>query len=288
MPANNRWGLNKIRKIVPGAIGAFGLMPFVAAAQNSDISAMVDLAQIAITLLLVCLVAGLWLKLRGKRNPAYAYLYRLKGRRLVKHSITTDVVRIGRHPNNELRLNDKSISRFHAEIVRNPNGTFSIHDADSKNGIRVGFRPVNSTLLREGDLIDVGGIRMKFTRYPRDYNVHRNTVMLDLPPTRYDTQRRRGERQDVAMSVRIYNDESGWINGRVRDLGPDGAFIETDRHLTPRVPVDMVFPVVDGDRRKWLRLAAEVVREGPDGVGIAFTDNDPSTINIISHVSVAA
>ena len=243
------------------------------------------LFQVATLVAVVVLSIAVWLVLRKEPKQTFAYLYRLQGRKLVKFGITTEVCRIGRHPNNELRLNDRSVSRFHAELVRNSNGTFSIHDADSRNGIRVGFRPVNSSVLREGDLIDIGGIRLKYTRYPRDYNVHRNTVMLELPPTRFDLQRRRGERQDVAMQVRLYNDETGWINGRIRNLGPDGAFIETDRNLSPRVPVDMVFPIVDGERRKWLRLSAEVVRGDSEGVGVTFTDNDPTTLELITNTA---
>ncbi len=223
-----------------------------------------------------------------RRTRPYAYLYRLEGKKVTKFAITHEVCRIGRHPHNEVRINDKSVSRFHAELVRNRNGTFSIFDVDSKNGLRVGFRPVQSAALREGDLIDIGKIRFKFTRYPRDYNVHRHTVMLELAGTRFEQHRRRRDRHPVAMNVRIYNDEAGWITGRVRDLSAEGAFIETDRNLSPRVPVDMVFPVVDGSHRRWVRLSGEVVREDNQGVGVSFTDNDPSTAEILRTIGDAA
>ena len=242
-------------------------------------------ASSVLAMLSVGAVLLIWRRYRHSRVQPFAFLYRLERGRLVKFGVTTGVCRIGRHPNNELQIEDSSVSRFHAELVRNRNGTFSIVDADSKNGIRVGFRPVNSCLVREGDIIDVGSIRFKFTRYPRDYNVHQNTVMLDTTPSRFDVHRRRGQRQDVAMHVRIYNDESGWINGRVRNLGPDGAFVETDRNLSPRVPIDMVFPFIDGKRRKWVRLSGEVVREDNQGIGISFTDNDTGIRQFISTVT---
>jgi len=47
-----------------------------------------------------------------------------------------DAVRIGRDERNSLVLNDKSVSRFHAE-VRREGGTFYIVDAKSRNGVQM-------------------------------------------------------------------------------------------------------------------------------------------------------
>lgn len=267
--------------------GAVSPLHVVAAPVEMDGSwlDMLTYASFALALAAFAVVVAIWRRFRRSRVQPFGYLYRLERGRLVKFGVTTDVCRIGRHPNNELQIDHGSVSRFHAELVRNRNGTFSIVDTDSKNGIRVGFRPVNSCLVREGDIIDVGSIRFKFTRYPRDYNVHENTVMLDTTASRFDLHRRRAQRQDVAMHVRIYNDESGWINGRVRNLGPDGAFVETDRNLSPRVPIDMVFPFIDGKRRRWMRLSGEVVREDNQGIGISFTDNDAGVRQFLASVT---
>lgn len=234
-----------------------------------------DAATLVMTGLLAALV---WRYLHSVRKPPFGYLYRLKGRRLGKFKITSSVCRIGRHPNNELRLNHKSVSRFHAELVRNQNGTFSIYDTDSKNGIRVGMRPVNSSVLREGDLIDVGDIRLKFTRRPVDYNVHRNTIMTGHTANRYDTRRRRATRANLTTHVRLYNDQTGWVNGLMRNVGRDGAFIETGTKLPTRLPVDMVVAVTERRRRKWLHLTGEIVWSDDKGVGISFTDRDPGML----------
>lgn len=96
-------------------------------------------------------VLFVWLNVRSDKPWRFGYLYRLKGERVDKFTIYSEVCRIGRNPNNELRLNDKSISYFHAELLRNHNGTFPIYDTDSETDIRVGMRPVNSSVLREGD-----------------------------------------------------------------------------------------------------------------------------------------
>lgn len=236
---------------------------------------MFDLLTLVLTGVLAALV---WLHVRSEKPQPFAYLYRLKGKRLGKFKITSDVFRIGRHPNNELRLNDKSISRFHAEVVRNHNGTFSIYDTDSKNGIRVGMRPVLSSVLREGDLIDVGDIRLKFTRRPRDYNVHRNTIMLEHAASRFDTRRRREMRANLSTQVRLYNDETGWVNGWMRNVGRDGAFIETEVKLPTRLPLDMVVAVMEDQKRKWLHLTGEVAWGDAKGVGVSFTDRNPEAV----------
>lgn len=237
--------------------------------------------QTAILCLAAMLVGLLWLNYRNRRQPSFGYLYRVKGKRLGKFKITTVVCRIGRHPDNELRLNDSSVSRFHAELIRNQNGTFSIYDSGSKNGIRVGLRPVHSSVLREGDVIDVGEIRLKFTRRPRDYNAHRNTVVREQSTNRFGTRRRRQTRTDVTTQVRLYNDEIGWLSGWMRNIGRDGAFIETDAKLATRLPLDIVVAVEEEKRRKWLHLTGEVVWSDAKGVGISFTDHDATALEQI-------
>ncbi len=231
---------------------------------------------------------GSTLRMRRYAKHPYAYLYHLARRKLIKSDISSPIFRIGRHPNNELRLSERSVSRFHAEIVRNHNGSFSIYDVRSKNGIRVGLRPVNSSLLKEGDVIDIGRIRFRFTKFPRDYYMFRHTDILEPVPTRFDHRRRRFERHIVAFNVRLYHDASGWLNGRIRDLSQQGAFIEVERQITPRAPVDVVFPIFYGAQQRWLRLPGEVVRENNEGVGIAFSELDDSASKALKTIAKAA
>lgn len=263
-----------------------GLAPKRLEAASVAAGGGIDIFEAGLLCLSGLLVLLIWLQIRSGRQQPLGYLYRLKGKRLGKFTIQSDVCRIGRHPNNELRLHDKSISRFHAELVRNHNGTFSIYDTDSKNGIRVGMRPVSSSVLREGDLIDIGNVRLKFTRRPRDYHVHRNTIMLDHATNRYDTRRRRETRSTLTAQVRLYNDETGWVNGWMRNVGRDGAFIETDAKLPARLPLDIVVAVTEGQKRKWLHLTGEVVWSDAKGVGVSFTDRDPK--NLDQLISTAA
>lgn len=265
------------RRILDRCAPLLALAPGRAAAASSEGGGL-DIFEGGILLLTGLLVVLVWLHIRSEKRQPFGYLYRLKGKRLGKFKITSEVCRIGRHPNNELRLNHKSVSRFHAEVVRNHNGTFSIYDTSSKNGIRVGLRPVRSSVLREGDLIDVGDVRLRFTRRPRDYNVQPNTIMLDHAANRFDTRRRREMRSSLTTQVRLYNDEMGWVNGWMRNVGRDGAFVETEVKLPTRLPLDIVVAVEENRKRRWLHLTGEVVWCDAKGIGVSFTDRDASTV----------
>ncbi len=254
------------------------LMPFATLASPVDLAGSLGgLTVIEGVLAAVAVMAAtasllFWHKLRQRQEKPHAYLYHRGRGRLIKHPVTGKVCRIGRHHTNDIRINDPSVSRFHAEIVQNSNGTYSIHNLESKNGIRVGFRPVASSILREGDLVTIGNIRLKFTRLPTDYYADRATVMLDTLNNRFDSHRRRRERRPVTMDARIYNDDVGWVEGLVRDLSDEGAFVETARKIHARTPVDLIISFGDEEQKKWCRLAGEVVRESDDGIGISFTE----------------
>lgn len=69
--------------------------------------------------------------------------------------ITQTVVKLGRNAENQVVLNDPSISRFHAEI-RAMNGDFYVHDIGSKNGILVNGERVAERKLSHGDQIQLG------------------------------------------------------------------------------------------------------------------------------------
>ena len=237
------------------------------------------------------LLAAAWLTAiiwagRQARLKSLAYLCSLKNQRL-RYQVKTLDCRIGRHRHNELVLSDPSVSRFHAQLIRNRNGTYAIYDRASKNGIRVGNRPVASTLLKEGDVIDLGRVQLRFTQFPVDLKRYADTVLHQSAASQFDKKRRRHPRQPVAMRVRLYHDHVGWLNGQVRDLSADGAFIETERSLLPRTPIDMVVPVVEQNERRWLRFSGEIVRENNDGFGMLFTEVEPAAARVIDSLSTA-
>lgn len=69
--------------------------------------------------------------------------------------ITQSVLKIGRNSENNVILNDPSISRFHAEI-RPQNGSFYVVDLGSKNGTIVNGERTKERKLAHGDRIQLG------------------------------------------------------------------------------------------------------------------------------------
>lgn len=106
----------------------------------------------------------------------YAYLLTDDGTN-TRYPITRKSWRIGRGKNNELTLNDTSVSRFHAEIHRNTNGTFDIIDMNSMNGIYVNNEKIGKAILQEGDTIEIGDIALHFTQFAADYSLEESTVV---------------------------------------------------------------------------------------------------------------
>ena len=81
------------------------------------------------------------------------------GRRM--HDIDDQVVTVGRGQDSSIFLDDVTVSRRHAEIVRGERG-FLIRDVGSLNGTYVNRVRVDSVDLRNGDEIQVGKYRFKF------------------------------------------------------------------------------------------------------------------------------
>jgi hypothetical protein len=66
---------------------------------------------------------------------------------------------IGRHPWNDVQLDDDSVSRHHAMLVRE-SGHWTVVDLNSTNGIRVNDRETRQQRLRPGDVVEVGRFRL--------------------------------------------------------------------------------------------------------------------------------
>jgi len=69
---------------------------------------------------------------------------------------------IGRALDNDVCLQDPSISRHHAVILIGPNGSF-IDDQKSANGVAVNGKRIRQARLEEGDLIALGMVHFRFT-----------------------------------------------------------------------------------------------------------------------------
>ena len=79
-----------------------------------------------------------------------------------------EVTTVGRGNGVDVRLDDPSVSRLHAEIVRR--GPY-IYVADlglSRNGTRVNGRPVARRVLDDGDVLSFGSARCRIEGVPRE------------------------------------------------------------------------------------------------------------------------
>ena len=75
---------------------------------------------------------------------------------------------IGREKDNEIVINDDTVSGYHALITirpgaNNADNEYIIEDLDSTNQTFVNSREITMHKLREGDIIRVGNTRLKFS-----------------------------------------------------------------------------------------------------------------------------
>lgn len=75
------------------------------------------------------------------------------------------LTRIGRAPESDLCLTESSVSRRHAVVSIGPNGAF-IEDLRSVNGVTVNRQRVRHARIADGDVIELGVRRFRFTTLP--------------------------------------------------------------------------------------------------------------------------
>jgi hypothetical protein len=79
--------------------------------------------------------------------------------------IEKSVVNIGRQLSNDIIVEDKRVSRYHAQIKYQPDGQFTIFDLGSTNGITVNGTPgMRQHTLRHGDRFTIGSYDFYYER----------------------------------------------------------------------------------------------------------------------------
>src|SRR5688572_30069642 len=96
----------------------------------------------------------------GMEGPAL--VVRSGGGRAGEHFVPkADRTTIGRSPDCEIFLDDVTVSRKHAVLVRGE-GSFTIEDQGSLNGTFVNRRRIDSSPLSDGDEVQIGKYRLTF------------------------------------------------------------------------------------------------------------------------------
>lgn len=80
------------------------------------------------------------------------------------HRIASRETRIGRSPDNDLVIDDLMVSRYHALIRELPSGEDELRDLGSSNGTFVNGRGIDRQVLRDGDVVSIGGYLFQFAQ----------------------------------------------------------------------------------------------------------------------------
>ena len=81
--------------------------------------------------------------------------------------LEAEITRIGRSPATEVQLDEPTISRRHAMIVRRGEHTVVLDDR-SLNGVFVNHERVTEATLRHGDTITLGAVQMRYVEVAPD------------------------------------------------------------------------------------------------------------------------
>jgi FHA domain len=81
------------------------------------------------------------------------------------YRIEKSIINIGRQLSNDIIVEDKRVSRYHAQIKYQPDGNFVIFDLGSTNGITINNTPhMRQHVLRNGDHFTIGSYDFYFER----------------------------------------------------------------------------------------------------------------------------
>ncbi|HWG94256.1 MAG TPA: FHA domain-containing protein [Mycobacteriales bacterium] len=80
--------------------------------------------------------------------------------------LDADTTTAGRHPESDIFLDDVTVSRRHAEFVREDGG-FLVRDVGSLNGTYLNRERIDAAALAGGDEVQIGKYRLVFLTGPR-------------------------------------------------------------------------------------------------------------------------
>src|SRR4028119_795091 len=81
------------------------------------------------------------------------------------YTLAGDRVRLGRGSDNDVVLSDVSVSRYHAEILLDPEG-WTVHDLKSTHGVEGNGAPAEKAPLHPGDHLSIGSFEIRVEEEP--------------------------------------------------------------------------------------------------------------------------
>jgi transcriptional regulator with GAF, ATPase, and Fis domain len=109
-------------------------------------------------------------RIRREARPATVNLRRcklvvIKGpQRGTEYVIASDVIQVGKAPENDLTIGDETVSRQHFAIVRDAKG-YLLRDLQSTNGTFLDGAEIKEAYIRAGAVIGAGASELKFTPF---------------------------------------------------------------------------------------------------------------------------
>jgi len=94
------------------------------------------------------------------------------------HELRGDVTTVGRGVGVDINLDDPSVSRLHAELVRRGPHVYVSDLGLSSNGTRVNGRPVGRRVLVDGDVLSFGAARARIGGLGASENAAEDTLEL--------------------------------------------------------------------------------------------------------------
>ena len=82
-----------------------------------------------------------------------------------KFVLDQPLTRVGRHPDSDIFLDDITVSRRHAEIVRQGHG-YTVRDVGSLNGTYLNRERIEDAQLDNGDEVQIGKFKLVFLAGP--------------------------------------------------------------------------------------------------------------------------
>lgn len=103
---------------------------------------------------------------------------------------------IGRSPDNDLQLDDASISRVHAILRKHPDGVL-VEDADSVNGVVIDGKPLPRALVKPGESFDLGDFQFAVVKHSMNQETQRREVVVPVAAVAEDE----ADSEDAAQTV---------------------------------------------------------------------------------------
>lgn len=87
------------------------------------------------------------------------------GKFIAEFQLNKEYFSVGRKPDNDFMIDDKRVSRYHAQIVTN-NGVSHLRDLDSTNGTFIGAELVESLPLEDGEVFTIADVAFQYMNSP--------------------------------------------------------------------------------------------------------------------------